>query len=1165
MQRVLLALLILVLGAAGVGLFVVLQPGGSESEQSAPASLSAPAPKPAPAPAREAALSPVAERATSKPVAEPASAQAKPIAAVEEQGGRVEAQEVATITGVVRMPEGTPADEALVVRARTTAPDGHREVFALISDEDEDDDEVLAEAELDASGTFELKVPLDHASVWLELEGRYLYLEHALSLALEPETTAELHPELGAYVTGKLLVPADATPEELEDAGVRIQLRPDPMRSMGAMGISRSSRTRRTTQADDDLTYEFRGVKPGPAFRVRVGPHLLTASKSEPVELVAGVHSRIDMVLTRGARMSGRVVDTAGNPVAEAEIELSQDHLMFGQGGFDVREGETDDQGNFDLRGILPGLSKVEVTADGFIQLQEEIELAEGQRVTGLTYTVDTGNHVAGIVTWPDGSPAVEMEVDLRFDLAYLGGMEAFNAMKGAEGEAETDAAGRFKITGLGKGPFTIIATGENDEDPVDSLTGDRPEWRARVDAVRPGTEVTLVMTPPIAIDGVVVNDLGEPLTEFRVLARVDTGGMLGGIGSESESADFEDEQGRFHLPGLREGEWTVSASAEHYGQPVPVKVQVPQAEGDLLQIVLPRAASVAGVVLDPSGKPIPGAGVGQKFELADLGRIGSEGREPPRATTDEFGKFQLSGLTPGPMSLVADAEEYADSEPVPVELVASEELEGVTLQLRIGGRILGEVLDDDGKPSTGRTVLAQVPTDPGNQRWATSDGKGEFVIEHVSPGTYQVMTFPVADAGGGGGVDDSNFAEFFSEMKLAMAEVTDGEDTHVTLGSKAGDPVTINGRVVAGGKGVGGVLVSFFVDGQQMMDGMKFANTSSDGSFEIKLGSPGRYLVNVQKITGTGTQQNVEFSRTIPEVERHDLVLDMPVSSISGTVYNPDRQPAPDTRISLSVDGPIRNGSFTGGNYAEITTDSEGNYELMWLRPGTYSVAAGGSSLMAMFGAGGTGPGRQVRSGLKVSANQQLTGIDFRLKEPGTLVGSVLDLTGKPVAKAAIFLRDGNGNSLDRFSLIETDAAGKFSYPGLEPGDYTVSARDKGRVSADAASARVRSGQETSVELTVDAGTILIVSLSDKDDNPVQCSVEVRDSEGRQVNGMWSMSELMAAFSQGGFSSLDQRVGPLPPGKYRVIATGADGLSANKPVTLRSGMDERKLNLRLD
>jgi hypothetical protein len=251
------------------------------------------------------------------------------------------------------------------------------------------------------------------------------------------------------------------------------------------------------------------------------------------------------------------------------------------------------------------------------------------------------------------------------------------------------------------------------------------------------------------------------------------------------------------------------------------------------------------------------------------------------------------------------------------------------------------------------------------------------------------------------------------------------------------------------------------------------------------------------------------------------------------------------------------------GEHYAEISTDGSGHYELIWLKPGTYSVAVGGAPWGGMFGGGGATSGRQVHSGVEVKAESRVEGVDFRLKKPGKVRGQVRSPEGQPVNEAAIFLRDSSGRMLERFSFIASDSSGRFAYDGLEPGEYTVSARTASEVTSQSATVRVREDDTSDVELVLAAGTVLLVSLTNDDGQPIDCSLKVIDEEGRQVNGTMSLSEVMKFMSSGSFSTKEQRVGPLAPGKYRVIASTSDGRSVNKPVTL-TGQAERKLNIRL-
>ena len=278
-----------------------------------------------------------------------------------------------------------------------------------------------------------------------------------------------------------------------------------------------------------------------------------------------------------------------------------------------------------------------------------------------------------------------------------------------------------------------------------------------------------------------------------------------------------------------------------------------------------------------------------------------------------------------------------------------------------------------------------------------------------------------------------------------------------------------------------------------------------------------------------------------------------------------PDGGPVGGVRVTLGVDGPLANGSFTGGQYADVTTDEDGTYRLEWLRPGTYVVGAGGPLLGGFFGETGQDTlGREVRRGLTVAEGDALTGVDFELERPGKIVGRVLGPAGGAVPEAAIFLRNEDGELIDRISMVRTDKTGRFEYAGLSEGRYEVTARTSDEVSHETARVFVRSGEEAEATLVLDSGAMLIVSLTDDDGNPIDCRVVVTGPDGRQLNGMFSYTDLMNIFSSGEFSMREQRVGPVPPGRYRVEAFTNDGRDARKTVTI-TDQDERRVRLRLD
>jgi hypothetical protein len=70
-----------------------------------------------------------------------------------------------------------------------------------------------------------------------------------------------------------------------------------------------------------------------------------------------------------------------------------------------------------------------------------------------------------------------------------------------------------------------------------------------------------------------------------------------------------------------------------------------------------------------------------------------------------------------------------------------------------------------------------------------------------------------------------------------------------------------------------------------------------------------------------------------------------------------------------------------------------------------------------------------------------------------------------------------------------------------------------------------------------------------------------VRDSEGKDQAGQFGMDDLTKLLSEE-FSTTTTQVGPLPPGKYKVIATMGD-LTVTRPVSVK-GQESRKVTVRL-
>jgi len=1102
------------------------------SEVATPAAIAAPA-------APLAQVEPAAPEAAS---AAP-SAQAERTAAA--AGGR-------TLRGSVRFPAGAPPDETLRVLAlsEALAPRLIHGVGGLLDDAaaGKKTEKLLASAAVDAQGQFTLPLAAE-TKVWLALDGRFLYSTRAVPVA-PGEGQVELEGTLGARLLGRVELPAGVEDPAAALEALTLALQPDGENfTLGASDLP----LRRRAEVDAEGRFELRAVQTGYAQELEVDSEHCADAQVKVGALAPGQTEELRVALALGASLAGVVRTVGGQPVAGAEVRAAETGF-WGFPGEELAKTTCDAAGAFTLRHVRAGKILLLAEGEGYLEIKPlELELREGEERGGLVLTLEEGAALAGHARFPDGAPAAGAAIEVDFDPAAMVGMGAMNAARGADGKATAAADGSFRVSGLGKGPFRVTASLDRDAGP------DTDEWRARVAGVAAGTsDVLLELRAPVALVGRVLARSGAPVSKFRVRAQLPSA-VFFELG-EKRDRTFEDENGAFRLEGLDPGTWEVRASADGFGPSLPLQVSVPQA-GEPLVITLAPAASVGGTVLDPQGAPVAGAKVAPHVDTAQrLQRLRGD-PDQAEAVSQEDGTFLLSGLAEGRMALEARARGFAGSEPLEVELRAGETSTGLVLRLRKGATVTGEVYGPDGKPVSVR-VMAQAPGGL-EMSMAQSDGEGRFRLEGLDPGAWTITALLQGGAIDPEGEADDMTAGFLENLRFTMVQLEEGEEEHVVLGAPPKDPVVVRGRVRHDQEPVTNGIVSFFAQGSKGMEAMKVANLDSSGRYEARLDEPGKYFVSVQVTGGSSSfqQHTIEFRATIPEVEEHTLDLALPLGGVRGTVRDAQRQPLGNARVSLVTEGGVELGSMLGGQYSEAVTDASGAYEFLYLRPGEYAVAAGGALFGGAFG-NESASGRTIRAGLSVEEGRTLEGVDFQLETPGSIAGKVLDTAGQPVKDASLFVRDASGRLLDRFSMTTSAADGTFEYKGLAPGEYVVSARAKSLASLESTPVRVEAGGKAGVELTLLAGTKLLVEVVDAEGAPAAVRVSVTDPNGRTVTGMLGWAEMSALFADG----LDGErtvVGPLPPGTYTVTAITSEGKKTTRPVEL-DGQPERRLKLRL-
>jgi len=1074
---------------------------------------------------------------------------------------------------LAQLSDGTDVGDALAAfRGEAVPLDTPAAASADEDDENEsdgsDDDSApgtpfIACTELADDSTFRLELEGADPRVHLAVVGRYIYSDATTPIETAAASDVALVARLGGWLTGTLVAPP-----ECDVAGDELDLRPDVNGGVDTMRIEAIG-LGRAARVGADGAFEFTGVPPRGAWIVVGALANAAAVFEDGVRLGAGEHVDLRVPVAVGANVTGTVVDESGTPVAGAKVSANTRGAR-GEALGVLREVECDAAGAFELAHLLPGVLEVVANTSGLLEARQTLpgEPADGQRVTGVVLVLTRGAQLVGRVVFPDGAPAQGAKVTAAMDLSQLGGAGAFDLAKVRGGTTTTGDDGRFELTGLSNSTFRLTA--RLDEGPIEQGSSSSG-WRATMKSVAlGGGEIEMVLEPLASLRGrVVAAHDGTPVAKFTVFAELEGSGALLGIGARRRSETFEgSESGEFEMVELEPGTWKVSARADGFAECAALAVEVARgAAGEPTLLELMRGAAIAGTVVDPTGRPVAGARVA--LELDTAARV-AQGERGPKADVhaNAEGLFLLDGLAAGTHELRASADGFASCAPLGVEVRAGETTADVVLTLRRGGTLEGRAFLDDGSPAAGRLAVVQPMPTQFAQHITTVDSDGEFGFTHLEPGSWQVVVIPDQrnnDPNAGG---DAAMASLLGSMKIAMVDITDGETTTVVLGEPPPSPLDLSVRVTSAGEGVAGALVSLLpqgTKGKAVVSGLVLKVTDGEGACVARLAGGGEYLATVQLLGGAGEQTSVEYPIAVPkDVSTHAIEFELPGGSITGRVTNADGVPLAKCRVTVTVDDGVAYGSVVGGGYVETSTAADGRYEVRHLRAGSYSVAAGGASFAGLSGEEPAG-GREVRGGLVLSDGGRLEGVDFELAAAAKLQGRVVDASGTPVSGASVFVRAASGAVIDRLTAVTSDAGGRFEYAGLAPGEYAASAR-KGEL-ASARSALVRVGGEAAsgeVVLVIAPGTTLLVSVVDGDEELVEARVTVTDADGRVESGLLALAEMMDLF-ESGFSSTEQRVGPLSPGDYTVSVVHADGRTKSRKVKVDERGGEKSVRIKLD
>jgi len=1019
--------------------------------------------------------------------------------------------------------------------------------------------------EPDGRYRIEIDASLEQAHVIVVGRSWYGLATEEVELTDAPKRT-DLVALCGAWIEGVATVPAGSDPAQIE--GLELELTTRVESITGDMrffrGVDREGYV-------NEGRFEFRALDPTQTFTVKGTPARLAAASVDALDLAPARGKAVELSFPAGGIVRGSVQGTDGTPVAGAEVSAKKKGRMFGFDDEAVRITQSNADGSFELPGVAAGAAELHAQLDGMLLGKTaKVEIVDGGVLEGVVLVLGKGASISGVVRWADGTAATSIEVNVTFDMTQMGGMGAFNALKGGKGSSKSDSEGRFSVSGLGAGPFSVEARALPETEREALKAGDfvarrEREHVGRANTVKPGTSgLELVLRAPTGVKGRVVDMSGAPIAKFTIRAHGVGEGMLAELGQESKDESFEHANGEFLLPGLHTGKWKLHASADGFSDSTPIEFAMPIEPGaDPLAISMERAAVVRGVVRAPDGSLVAEATVRVDDGSPEWMRAVSS-TKLPETKTDAEGKFELTGIRPGATAVRAKHESHASSASLPIDLSAGQIVTDIVLTLTNGGRITGEVFHE-GKPAVGMMIQVQ-DMKVFSQHMTTTDAKGRFEAAHLDPGGYQIVAIPTRGDALISEEGEFDASSMLSNMKMATADVVEGSDVHVVLGAAPEDPVRVTGRVTMAGAPVASATVMFLPEGgKKGLSGFKPVQTKKDGTFAVTLDGPGGYSVSVQRMNALMNEQSVhEERRVVPKSEDFTIDIVLPEGRISGRVTGVDGKPAGNARISIVREGTGKPGTIWGGQFHELRTNVDGDYDATGLPAGTYTVMAGGSELGGMLGDSSAIGGREMQSSVEIGERDWRRGIDFRLKVAATVEITVVDESDRAVSGAVVFARDEAGRAVDVFSFVTTDGTGRAKYGGLSAGRYTFRARTSTISSGDSVAIRVEEGGKSAVKLVLEKGTLILVKIVDSEKKPVVASVQVLDENGRDLASQLGLQEIMERFQGGDFDPGEQKFGPFPAGKYRVRVTSESGKTATKPVTL-SGQAERKVTIEIE
>lgn len=429
--------------------------------------------------------------------------------------------------------------------------------------------------------------------------------------------------------------------------------------------------------------------------------------------------NNVELTLTAGGTVKGKVVDKEGKPVASAEIRvIARGHVDWRA----RRQALTGGDGTFAVTGLPLRAMDVVASHDSGASAIASADLAAKPEVE-VALTLEVTGVIAGTVVDKKGQPIGDAQVIAEPVLSGNTTDRAAWSVRGIQ-ETVTDQAGAFKLTGMPDGSYRVRASRPGAKEAMMSV--------ATPVLAKPGETIKITVGGDGKLIGKVALDGKAPVRFFVSIGEL--------------RMPFSTADGAFSLS-LAEGKHAVSISGPGFvDKVIPDVAMTETKDTDLGTITVTAGRSISGRVLDASGSPVAKAQVAAGAMLSGNGKdlyIPDESRFAKDTTTDEDGRFTLEGFGPTSLTVVAGKEGARSPS---VQLPASTDSARLELVLQPTTGLDGKIVRE-GKPAADVVIIANPIGAVASNFFTTTGPDGTFALDALAPGSY--IVYPMFGGGG--------------------------------------------------------------------------------------------------------------------------------------------------------------------------------------------------------------------------------------------------------------------------------------------------------------------------------------------------------------------------------------------------------------------------------